>query len=246
MRESAKKFVAQSAELEALQSLALWSTLPAATLARIATRCQVRRFAKNQEITCLRDCHDEYHYLVAGEAKLQMVAQDGRVKVVEIVGSGHGFEEYFASPSSRPPLCAIALGTVRILSVPKSVVYEELQAHPGFAMRLVQDLARRMGALLHDIDSQAFDTAIQRFVRYLAQLVDPLDAPSARVGATVTLPAGKAVVASRLSLSPEYFSRMLRQLESEQLIAVDNRSIFIPSMSRLWERYGPGRHGSAS
>ena len=46
-------------------------------------------------------------------------------------------------------------------------------------------------------------------------------------------PVSKATIASRLSLTPEYFSRVLHELESEGLIAIDKREIQIPDPSRL-------------
>jgi CRP-like cAMP-binding protein len=47
----------------------------------------------------------------------------------------------------------------------------------------------------------------------------------ADVAATVSLPVSKATVASRLSLTPEYFSRVLHELEGAGLIAIDKRDI---------------------
>jgi CRP-like cAMP-binding protein len=52
---------------------------------------------------------------------------------------------------------------------------------------------------------------------------------------TVSLPVSKATVASRLSLTPEYFSRVLRELEAASLIVVDKRDIRILDVRRLAE-----------
>jgi CRP-like cAMP-binding protein len=50
---------------------------------------------------------------------------------------------------------------------------------------------------------------------------------------TVALPASKATVASRLSLTPEYFSRVLHQLESDKLIEINKREIRLLDARRL-------------
>ena len=50
---------------------------------------------------------------------------------------------------------------------------------------------------------------------------------------TVSLPVSKGTVASRLSLTPEYFSRVLRELEEARLIEVDKRDIRIIDTRRL-------------
>lgn len=43
----------------------------------------------------------------------------------------------------------------------------------------------------------------------------------------------KATIASRLSITPEYFSRVLHDLEAEGLIRMDKRDIHIPDAARL-------------
>jgi hypothetical protein len=49
----------------------------------------------------------------------------------------------------------------------------------------------------------------------------------------VSLPVSKATIASRLSLTPEYFSRVLHELEGAGLIEIDKRDIRIPDPGRL-------------
>ncbi len=49
----------------------------------------------------------------------------------------------------------------------------------------------------------------------------------------VSLPVSKAAIASRLSLTPEYFSRVLHELEGAGLIEIDKRDIRIPDPGRL-------------
>jgi CRP-like cAMP-binding protein len=50
---------------------------------------------------------------------------------------------------------------------------------------------------------------------------------------TVSLPVSKATIASRLSLTPEYFSRVLHELEADGLIEIDKREIRILDVARL-------------
>ena len=60
-----------------------------------------------------------------------------------------------------------------------------------------------------------------RVIGYLARLEDEGTA------GRVTLPAQKSLIASRLNLTPEYFSRILHDLASEGLIRIDGRDIAI-------------------
>lgn len=51
----------------------------------------------------------------------------------------------------------------------------------------------------------------------------------------VTLPTSKGVIASRLNLTQEHFSRILHDLINLELIVVEGRGIHIPSLMKLQE-----------
>ena len=73
---------------------------------------------------------------------------------------------------------------------------------------------------------------MQRLIGYLLRDVEDINTTQPG-GVTVSLPVSKATVASRLSLTPEYFSRVLHELEAEQLIEIDKREIRILDVKRL-------------
>lgn len=226
-------------ELYALRDLPLFEGLDFGLQERLAYHCTLHTFSKNQAIAGSADMATDFHFLVAGHAKVQLETTDGRKKVVEIVGPGCNLDECMPVQAPLQNLQVIAVGACRVLRAPRGAVLNELQAHPALALRFIHSMSRRMGQLLGDLSSHISDNAMQRFVRYIVHQLVPAEAVDSHAPITVTLPAGKAIVASRLSLSPEYFSRMLRQLETEQLIAVSNRSITIASLPRLIAAYGP-------
>jgi hypothetical protein len=49
----------------------------------------------------------------------------------------------------------------------------------------------------------------------------------------VTLPTNKGVIASRLNLTQEHFSRILHELSEKGLIVVEGRRIHIPDVEKL-------------
>ena len=54
-----------------------------------------------------------------------------------------------------------------------------------------------------------------------------------RISLTVTLPTSKGVIASRLNLTQEHFSRILHELSEKGLILVKGRKISIPDVEKL-------------
>ena len=59
------------------------------------------------------------------------------------------------------------------------------------------------------------------------------DQAQAHAAYVMRLPTSKAVVASRLNVTPEHFSRILHDLTEQKLIEVDGREIRIVDPSRL-------------
>jgi len=105
-------------------------------------------------------------------------------------------------------------------------------------------LARRLNAMIRDIEALTLRSSVRRVVDYLraqaeqAETAEPAQTDSAQVSApqtTVSLPFSKSTLASLLSVTPEHFSRILHELQSKGLIAVHRRDIYIPDLGRLAE-----------
>ena len=90
---------------------------------------------------------------------------------------------------------------------------------------------RRLHSLISDVESYSLQSGTQRVIGYLLRQDD---AQAADSGATkLTLPVSKAIVASRLNLTPEHFSRVLHELAEQGLIGIDGRNIEIRDLDRL-------------
>ncbi|PKO85311.1 MAG: Crp/Fnr family transcriptional regulator, partial [Betaproteobacteria bacterium HGW-Betaproteobacteria-12] len=74
----------------------------------------------------------------------------------------------------------------------------------------------------------------QRIIGYLLREL-PDDEPDSinGINVTITLPTNKGIIASRLNLTQEHFSRILHELIDLGLIVVEGRKIHIPSVAKL-------------
>ena len=108
----------------------------------------------------------------------------------------------------------------------------EIARDSRFALRMLAGLSRRLHGLVSDVQAYALQNGVQRVIGYLLR-DQAMDDERADDAVTVSLPVSKATLASRLSLTPEYFSRVLRELEDAKLIEVDRRDIRIPDVKRL-------------
>jgi len=74
-------------------------------------------------------------------------------------------------------------------------------------------------------------SGIQRVIGFL--LRDETEGAARESGLEVTLPAAKGVIASRLNLTQEHFSRILHELVAKGMIEVRGRTIAIRDMQKL-------------
>jgi CRP/FNR family transcriptional regulator, dissimilatory nitrate respiration regulator len=121
---------------------------------------------------------------------------------------------------------------VELLTVSKRAVLEEIERDHRFALRLLAGLSRRLHGLIHDVEAYALHSGLQRVIGYLLR-DQPIEGCEPAEARTVSLPVSKATIASRLSLTPEYFSRVLHELAERGLIEVDRREIRIVDAPRL-------------
>lgn len=215
-----------------LAVLPLFSDIGNAERERLAQGCQLRRFERGDMVFRVGEPCDAFHVVVVGQVKLFVISPAGQEKVIELVSPGASFAEALMFLDKPCMVNAQALGDTLLLSVQRNAVLAELELDSRFALRMLAGLSRRLHGLVHDVQAYALQSGAQRVVGYLQrdQVLDDGHTDEAR---TVSLPVSKATVASRLSLTPEYFSRVLRELEAAGLIAVDKRDIHILDSKKL-------------
>jgi CRP-like cAMP-binding protein len=215
-----------------LSVLPLFNDLVQEELERIAQGCQLRRFTRGDMVFHIGQPCEEFHVTVMGQVKLFATSPQGQEKVIELIGPGNSFAEALMFTGKPYILNAQALTDSLVLTVRKQVVLEEIGREPKFALRMLAGISRRLHGLVHDVEAYALHSGMQRVIGYLLREREVEDC-ALRETITVSLPVSKATIASRLSLTPEYFSRVLHELEGEGLIEIDKRDIRILDVQRL-------------
>ena len=236
-----------------LANLPLFQESTAQELQRLAAGCRLRRFGRGEAIFRVGMPCDEFHVTVMGQVKLFAISPAGQEKVIEIAGPGITFAEALMFTERPYIINAQALSDTLLLSVGKDAVVDEIERDPRFALRLLGGISRRLHGLVHDVQAYSLHSGMQRVIGYLlsslpeesARTLPTLEAYAGQgcapvsaaarpvIALKVSLPVSKATIASLLSITPEYFSRVLRDLETEGLIHIDKRDILIPDAMRL-------------
>ncbi|MFN0315479.1 MAG: Crp/Fnr family transcriptional regulator, partial [Burkholderiales bacterium] len=144
---------------------------------------------------------------------------------------GMSFGEAVMFLESPHIVYAQTLSDALLLYVSKSVVFAEIERNAGFARKLLGGLSKRLHGVVSDVEAYCLRSGAQRVIGYL--LRDAENDQNDGKEITVDLPINKGVIASRLNLTPQHFSRILHDLANSGLVSVQGRSIRILDLARL-------------
>jgi CRP-like cAMP-binding protein len=213
-----------------LANLPMFSQMQEAELDRIAASTLPVHAEKGQTVCHTGDPCTGFHVVVYGQVKLGFTSPQGVEKVVEIVRPGQSFGEALMFLDAPYIVFAQALADSMLLHVAKHAVLDELARDPGFARRMLSGLSRRLHGLVRDVEAYTLRSSHERVIGYLlAEVPEHAEGGAAEVH----LAAGKSVIASRLNMTPEHFSRILHELGNDGVIEIQGRTVRIPDVGRL-------------
>lgn len=210
-----------------LSRMPLFDAMSPAELAAVAAGTTERHVEKGGVIFQRGDLCQGFHLVIYGQVKLAAGSASGGEKIIELVGPGHSFGEALMFMEKPYIVSATALADTLLLHVTREVVFDGIEHDPRFARKMLAGLSRRMHGLICDMESYALRSGTERVIGYLLQ-----DEATAN-GQQCTLPVSKAVVASRLNLTPEHFSRILADLSAHGLLSVQGRQVTLLDIDAL-------------
>ena len=216
--------------IEALLShVPLFNGLEPPEIARIARGTREINAARGEILFHKGDISTGFHLIVYGQVKLGFTSPQGSEKVVDILGAGQTFGEAVMFMERPYVVYAQTLKDSQLLFVSKTVILDELEKDPKLGRKMIAALSMRLHHLVTDVESYSLHSGRQRIIGYL--LREAAENESAAL--TVTLPTSKGIIASRLNLTQEHFSRILHELSDTGLIVVEGRKITIPDVAKL-------------
>ena len=213
-----------------LANLPMFTDMNGQELDRVAAGTLPSYYAKGESVFQCGDPCNGFHVVVYGQVKLGFTSPQGIEKVIEIIRPGQTFGEALMFLEQPYIVFAQALADSMLLHVSKNVVFDELARGPGFGRRMLSGLSRRLHGLVRDVEAYTLRSGQERLIGYL--LADTPE-PANGEAVEVELTAGKGVIASRLNMTPEHFSRILHDLAANKLIEVNGRTVSIPDLKRL-------------
>ena len=219
-----------------LTHIPLFNGLAPEEIARIAHGTREIHASKGDILFHKGDPCNGFHLLVYGQVKLAFTSAQGNEKVVEILQQGQSFGGAIMFMEKPYIVFAQALTDSLLLHVSKHAVFDELARDHNLCRKMLAGMAMRLHQLMNDVESYSLHSGKERIIGYLLRELAEEDLNGTNVA--VTLPTNKGVIASRLNLTQEHFSRILHELSELGLILVEGRKIHIPSVANLRKHEG--------
>ena len=171
-----------------------------------------------------------FFVVLSGWVKLYRLRPDGTEVVVEIFGPGESFAEGAMHMPEGYPVSAEMVEAGRLLTVPTQTFGERVRKDPDLAISMLASMAVRLKHFVNRIEKTETQTAAQRAADFLLKFSPPPDPGGA--GAELKLPYDKQLIANRLGMTPETFSRALSALR-KQGVEVDGATARIRDVPAL-------------
>ncbi len=213
--------------IEDLRQSHLFADLSESELKRVAQHSAVVKLRSGEALFEQGDPALRFYLVRSGQIKLFRLSPAGNEKVVDVVTPGNTFAEALMF-LERPyyPVGAQALQASEVISIDASDFSRMLKESVDTCFVLLGSMSQRLRILLREIDEISLHSATGRVATYL------LEHASDRSD-TFRLPVAKQVIASRLSVKPETFSRIVKNLSNQGVIRIDGSLVTIHDREAL-------------
>lgn len=223
----------QAVDTAALANIYLFSAFDAAQMKTMAAAAERVSLAQGDRLFNQGDKIRRFFHLESGRMKLYRLSPEGDEKVIDLVGPGQTFAEavVFMERAEGYPVNADALEASRLIGFDAYTFLGLLRESNESCLRLMGSMSRRLRMHVNEIDRLALQNATSRFIGYILNAASE----EGTHGRRVELNAPKNVLASRLSIQPETFSRILSRLAGAGLIRVERQAVILVDVDALRE-----------
>ena len=176
----------------------------------------------------------QFFRLSTGLLKLFRSSPSGGEKIIEIIQPGQVFAQavMFMEPDRGYPVSAEAIEPSVLLGFSSEAMHRVLRESVDTCFRMLASLSNRLRQQVDEIDKLTLHSAVSRLAGYLVEQA-PCDVPPSP-GIHLTAP--KNVIALRLGIQPETFSRVAARLMKDGLIRVQGQDIVLLDVEGLRAR----------
>ncbi|MDH3663673.1 MAG: Crp/Fnr family transcriptional regulator [Alphaproteobacteria bacterium] len=210
-----------------LQRVPFLTGLKAAETYELLADATVREHSRGTLLFAREEPADRFFIILDGWVKLSRETRDGHESVIGLFSRGESFAEAAMFESETFPVDGTAIETTRLLTIPAGSFRRRLSERPELMFKLMGSMSKHMRGLVRQIEQLTARTSAQRLAGFLASLARNAEPP-----VRLHLPVDKVLIAGRLGMQPETFSRALARLRRHG-VHVDGHDVAIDDLHHL-------------
>ncbi|HYE37157.1 Crp/Fnr family transcriptional regulator [Methylocaldum sp.] len=215
----------------------LFAELEEPQLTQVIAAASVVRLEPGDELFSHGQRANRFFILETGAIQLSRLSAAGEEKVIELIQPRQSFAEaVMFMEGNLYPVSARAIVPSELWGFDMKMFRTVLQTSPAVCFRLLGRMSQRLHQLLQEIDELTLQNATMRVAQHLLRSAPDRNCASY----AVQWETPKQVLASRLSVRPETFSRILQQLVQAGMIQVHGKTVEVLDATRLRNWAGQG------
>lgn len=224
-----KKALSRNKYVDVLRTVPFFSGLENREITFFLNSSHIQDYSKSNHIFEYGDLADQFYVVLEGWVKLYRVNKEGEETVIALVTKGDTFCEVATFEGSNYPYSAqVVGGSARFVVIPAHIVREKVRDNPDIALKMLATMSHHMGQMNLLFEHITKLTTAQRVGCFLLKL-----SMDRQYTTTLQLPYNKYLVASRLGMQPETYSRAMKRLSKDLGIIFKSRDVTIPDIDKL-------------
>lgn len=203
----ARRVGLEDRDLAVIARVPLFAGLDTSALAELLADALVRRFPRNALLFLEGEPAGQFYVVLDGWVRLYRQTPDGRESVIALFARGESFAEAVMFLGGRFPVSAAVVDEARLLVVPARSFRRALRSDNELCFKMMASMAVHLRRLVGQVEQLTVRSSSERVAQFLLRL-----ARDGAESAIVHLPYDKGLIAARLGMQPETFSRALAKL----------------------------------
>ena len=195
-----------------IRALPAFSKLEESELDTLLSHADLRTYDKGKLLFLQGEPLSRFYLILKGWVKLFKGSGSGDEAVLQMLSAGDSLMEAAVFLNIPSTVSAQVVQDAVLLSLPAPIVRQSLMDNRKFALNMINNLSMRSHGLIRQIEHSRLKTASERVGWFLLQLGIE---QSGGKSSTITLPYDKSTMASYLDMTPETFSRTLKQFRNK-------------------------------
>lgn len=212
-----------------LKHNSLFETCDDTLLSKFASQSTLQSFDKGQVLFVHEEPAKRFYLITSGWVKLFRETLEGTQAVVDILSSNHLFGETSIFQDDTYAYSAEVVESAKIISLPLSLLKSEIETNPKIASAMLSTMARFRRQQDRELEHRVIQNAPQRIGCFLLRLTNQASSGAVKIH----LPYDKSLVASRLGMQPETFSRALAKLKEATGLEINGSTIELSDIKQL-------------